>query len=1656
MTKSTQQNSSQVRVAVRVRPLASKERNCKTVVDVIPPASMSLASRNFTFDLVFNAHVSQLEIYEVVSPDLLSSFLEGYNSTVMAYGQTGSGKTFTMGSEVHHTDGDVGLIPRFMHSIFNELKKKREINLSADGSEGLVDFLVKASFLEVYGEDVHDLLDYNRKVLPLREDADGGVIVAGLTNHIISSAEEALKILNQGTVNRTTASTLMNLTSSRSHAVFTIYLTQILRKDSIDITTSSKFTLVDLAGSERMKKTGAVGERALEGIKINEGLLALGNVINALADDDRNSKEKKVYVPYRQSKLTRLLQDALGGNSKTLFIACVSPAETNVSETMSTLHYANRARNIKNAPIKNLDPISLEVQRLQCLNLIYCKELISNKFGTQDLDNSEVKSYLQELHEAALINIGPPQSLSLPLMTQELRTSSSDGISATSSFGNSSNVLATPSRLNTGQAENIFDESILEEVNPEEELAILDQLLELQYQDQEFCQSHKERQGEIKQVQGELDEQEALLLQLRESLKVYHNIKAKYQMLMAEVQQLESEKSLLAEQLEKASTDPTKGCSLAIKKKLEKVEASLVRARNETRKHQQKCREAEQQAQKCKALERKILHLKQEKIAMIKKQTEATNRYRELTEQKTRELLVMKKKERSAGIQLNKLHAQIQSHKNDMAKRKVYTKKLTEKLKETEVHLMKLLSIRSRELQNRQFSPGRRMSTRTPHLKDGFAEDSPELESIRLVLNRVVLDRVEFNLAKSDYEALMSEYSQLVSRVVAELKILNKNNQGNEESKEQEHIVEDLQLKLEIVTTELRDLKSKLENSTDSNGDLRNEERILQTIGSLNATNLRTLLWDYVIKLADSDLHREKLSKESIRKDSIIESFESEVEALSQKVTILSNDLTERRLVSSGNLDPVEKIRTLEKQLEETLQKLDRSNLIVREKEKLLTSLKRNHAAIQLELLEVKERLTFLETSESQKTNKQEVEKILEILQALWNEIGLPIDLRDKARKVVKSSFEDTCSRQIDEARKLKEHTEDEIKQLNHKKFQMLLALGKSDNEVDMQDDQVHHSLLDKRNRLQREIDTLEPEFNGAISRRNEMKMSLISLMKDMDMKVEDLNPNLKTLLTFNYFGDSNQTESMYTVEDISWEKGFASAFLVEADLDRLEKELTSLRFDMSKRIATNMESLQEIRMLSKEMHLSREDITMLLDTSAANPLPTWWQNRASDQVIESIVEDGIVEVSLKFTQHLIHISNVIQNTSKERKKLSSALKNVIDRAQRTLLSTVGEEVDASEAYANFHVALFNLPTLSKEHIQTCISEMNALTIGIETMIQSEIEALTVVWEALQVTTKERGEFWQDIEDSTKAGNEINPFNEESTYAYEEKWIISARDSAATAYSTLISRLNRLERIHNQVEKLRSQQDAKSRIISLDSEIRILSSRLADFEDKKCSKERLITKKPGTSSLLREERFRKQMQGKFTSKLHELKLAVMSWRANDGVGFDKNILSDEVQMLLDNPDKMDLLVKKRTDFMHLRTVQPKTAAGKRNLHQSMPFASPAIKKPRGINASPYFMSSESLEVEESKELATDVKSSSLDSISIDQVSTSDNRKRLKNISNTKLAIKTPCKDRSERKRPRSPVTTSQVKSPDRHHPKRVSIMPFSNILGDSSPNVSLN
>lgn len=351
-----------VKVVVRCRPLNDKEKqngNERIVdmstslgkVEVRKPTNGGggEAPKAFTFDSVYDWNCTQRDVYNGTAHPIVECVLNGYNGTIFAYGQTGTGKTHTM-TGVPAIPDLRGIIPNAFEHIFGAISRG-----------GNTEYLVRASYLEIYNEEVRDLLGQDHKArLQLKEHPDTGVFVKDLTNYVVKSVPEIDALMEVGTKNRSVGATAMNAGSSRSHSIFSITIeSSSPGPDGKPRIKAGKLHLVDLAGSERQSKTGATGARLVEAASINLSLSALGNVISALVDG------KNAHIPYRDSKLTRLLQDSLGGNAKTVMVANLGPADYNYDETVSTLRYANRAKNIKNKPKINEDPKDAMLRQFQ-------------------------------------------------------------------------------------------------------------------------------------------------------------------------------------------------------------------------------------------------------------------------------------------------------------------------------------------------------------------------------------------------------------------------------------------------------------------------------------------------------------------------------------------------------------------------------------------------------------------------------------------------------------------------------------------------------------------------------------------------------------------------------------------------------------------------------------------------------------------------------------------------------------------------------------------------------------------------------------------------------------------------------------------------------------------------------------------------------------------------------------------------------------------------------------------------------------------------------------------------------------------------------------------------------------------------------------------
>jgi kinesin family protein 12 len=345
--------SENIKVCLRVRPLNKKEKEmnkyeCVSVVDKCELKFVNFnqkTSKHFVFDYVFGQESSQDDVFYICGlPNLIDSIFEGYSATVFAYGQTGSGKTHTiLGKDECINLNDIissdfaGLIPKSIKTIWNKIITKSK------NSDSL--FYVKASFCEIYNEVINDLLAPHNKNLNIRLNVNQGFFIQGISILDCTTMEDLVEVILEGVKNRKTGSHNLNPDSSRSHSILTIYITSEDRKDGLK--KYGKLTFVDLAGSERLKDSQSTGIMVKETGSINKSLFVLGKVINSLSDPQLINQ----YISYRDSKLTMLLSDSIGGSSKTLMIACISPSMEWSEETFSTLQYASKTKNIKNKPV---------------------------------------------------------------------------------------------------------------------------------------------------------------------------------------------------------------------------------------------------------------------------------------------------------------------------------------------------------------------------------------------------------------------------------------------------------------------------------------------------------------------------------------------------------------------------------------------------------------------------------------------------------------------------------------------------------------------------------------------------------------------------------------------------------------------------------------------------------------------------------------------------------------------------------------------------------------------------------------------------------------------------------------------------------------------------------------------------------------------------------------------------------------------------------------------------------------------------------------------------------------------------------------------------------------------------------------------------------
>uniref|UniRef100_A0A8B9BI10 Kinesin family member 4A n=1 Tax=Anser brachyrhynchus TaxID=132585 RepID=A0A8B9BI10_9AVES len=662
-----------VRVALRCRPLVPKETSegCQSCLSFVPgePQVVVGSDKAFTYDYVFDPAVEQEEVFNTAVAPLIRGIFKGYNATVLAYGQTGSGKTYSMGgaytaSQEH--EPSVGVIPRVIKLLFQEKEQRQDW-----------EFVLKVSYLEIYNEDILDLLCPSRErssQISIREDPKEGIKIVGLTERNVACAQDTVSCLEQGNNSRTVASTAMNSQSSRSHAIFTICIDQKKKNDK-NSSFHSKLHLVDLAGSERQKKTKAEGDRLKEGININRGLLCLGNVISALGDENK----KGGFVPYRDSKLTRLLQDSLGGNSHTLMIACVSPADSNLEETLNTLRYADRARKIKNKPIVNVDPQAAELhhlkQQVQQLQVL----LLQAHGGTLPVSiNMAPSENLQSLME---------KNQSLMEENEKLSRGLSEAAGQTAQM--LERIILVRCKLDLQKlVETVEDEELKENVevirNLQEVLVQLQESVhctkekaetgqDTKRSSDDFSTQHALRQAQMSKELIELNKalalKEALAKKMTQNDSQLEPIQSQYQTnikdLELEVSNLQKEKEELILALHMAKKDVNQAkLSERRRKRLQELEGQINELKKKLNEQSKLLKLKESTERTVSKLNQEIREMKTQRVQLMRQMKDDAEKFRQWKQQKDKEVIQLKERDRKRQYELLKLERDFQKQAN--------------------------------------------------------------------------------------------------------------------------------------------------------------------------------------------------------------------------------------------------------------------------------------------------------------------------------------------------------------------------------------------------------------------------------------------------------------------------------------------------------------------------------------------------------------------------------------------------------------------------------------------------------------------------------------------------------------------------------------------------------------------------------------------------------------------------------------------------------------------------------------------------------------------------------------------------------------------------------------------------------------------------------
>mmetsp|Transcript_19660 Transcript_19660/g.42142 ORF Transcript_19660/g.42142 Transcript_19660/m.42142 type:complete len:965 (-) Transcript_19660:100-2994(-) len=806
--------------------------------------------------------------------------------------------------------------------------------------------------------------------------------------------------------------------------------------------------------------------------------------------------------------------------------------------------------------------------------------------------------------------------------------------------------------------------------------------------------------------------------------------------------------------------------------------------------------------------------------------------------------------------------------------------------------------------------------------------------------------------------------------------------------REREDTVQELQLHIELLENDLEQIRSKCpsiedrvfeEDAMDENGPA------LKMITKLDATVLRTLLWNLLESYTASEIQRRTLKDMLERKDSALKSFENEVSVQNEKVVALTKSLDRRRRLATSDgkeFDPFDMIQDLEREVRDTEGKLDSC---VAEKQGLQAELEDARSSLslsQVERAQAEERLALFHSQQKLTESTERTESTLRQLQDILALIGMSMEDREAIRQKLETCVEDAVNDALGEATHMRDAKIQQVDYQRGRLGEMHAALG-----LEQTDTKDLHALPQSINAqldcLDCKINEIQPLYDDAVERCGQLIRDVETLSSDLHPIGSNLSNNLHKLMQSRRQGakrkrpsqipeqqqasfqasrearaklfkdveqmmkglasidetpsantDHGTDETAAFHQGRSTQRGGAAGSISEEPgslstsfLDDCERDVKMLRLIKSDRLLSNTAKCEEICGITKKMHVRSGELSSIVlhgMKKRKENIPKWWDASIARAVYDALSKKGTTLVNDAFANHLDIILDTTQSISRGRQLLSDSLKSVLEESHGVLIATAkGCGMDVGDVSKSLHDALFHLPPLSKEHAKACIDEMEMLIKAAETVSQSEIETLTVLWEGLNLSSSDRGQFWGELDQSTSQieMSTASPFDNvlQECPAEVEEWVLKSSKDATRVQRLLGVRVFKLNKIHEEVERLKRKQDSKNGIMTLNNELKLLSAKLADFEEKAGNKQRLLNKKVNSSSLLEEERFRKQMQGMFATKLESLRQMLNEWETNEGRIEDDEMLSEVVKSMQLNSHRIEAWMKEKTRLMHLKT-----------------------------------------------------------------------------------------------------------------------------------------